>query len=149
MERRGSPGLHPLTTLLVLYVLLVAIVTWLPFDFSASAEQVEQKWRRLVNLGHVGSTWPDIIANILFFVPCGLILAARLLAGRLTFLSAGTLATAGGCLLSVTVELGQLFLPGRWAQWSDIAANSGGALGGALIGCALVGYLQSWGKSPD
>lgn len=149
MKRWSGQALHPLTTLLVLYAQLVAIVTWLPFNISVSAEEVQRKWQRLFNLGHVGSTWPDIIGNVLFFVPWGIILVARLLDGRRGFLYAGTLATAGGCLLSVTVELGQLFLPGRWAQWSDVAANSGGAFGGALIGCALIGYLRLWGKPPD
>ena len=68
-------------------------------------------------------------ANVLFFVPLGILLTA-ILPRRLW-----PLAIVGGALFSCAIELGQLlFLPARFASWADVAANSAGA----VLGVALV-----------
>jgi VanZ family protein len=74
----------------------------------------------------------DFLANILFFVPIGL-LGAVLLPRRLWWL-----AMPVGLLLSAALELGQAaFLPQRFASWTDVLANTLGAVLGALIGAAM------------
>jgi VanZ family protein len=80
----------------------------------------------------VNYDFADFIANIGFFVPIGLV-AALLLPWR-AWWTAIPLAAA----LSGLLELGQfLFLPERYASWTDVAANTAGAVIGALIGAAI------------
>ena len=74
----------------------------------------------------------DFVANVGFFVPIGLI-AALLLPWRVWWL-----AIPLGAALSGALELGQaLFLPERYASWTDVLANSLGAALGALVGAAI------------
>ncbi len=73
----------------------------------------------------------DFAANILFFVPIGL-LGALLLPRRVWWLSMPI-----GLALSAALELGQaFFLPQRYASWTDVLANTLGAALGALLGFA-------------
>jgi glycopeptide antibiotics resistance protein len=82
--------------------------------------------------GWVNYDLVDFLANILFFVPIGL-LGAVLLPRRLWWL-----AMPVGLLLSAALELGQAaFLPQRFASWTDVLANTLGAVLGALIGAAM------------
>jgi hypothetical protein len=74
----------------------------------------------------------DFVANIGFFVPVGLV-AALLLPWRVWWL-----AMPLGAVLSGALELGQaLFLPERYASWTDVLANTAGTTLGALIGAAI------------
>ena len=80
----------------------------------------------------VNYDFADFTANIGFFVPIGLV-AALLLPWRVWWL-----AIPLGAALSGLLELGQyLFLPERYASWTDVVANTVGALVGALIGAAI------------
>ncbi|WP_160320857.1 VanZ family protein [Arthrobacter alpinus] len=70
----------------------------------------------------------EFAANILLFIPFGIILTLRL-HRRLWWLSVVITAAVSGA-----VELAQgIFLPERVPAWSDIVANSSGALFGALL----------------
>lgn len=76
----------------------------------------------------VGYRKVEFAANILLFVPFGMILTLRL--HRRWWLLAVVLAAA----VSGAVELAQaIFLPERVPAWSDIVANTAGALIGALL----------------
>ncbi|MEO8219685.1 MAG: VanZ family protein, partial [Specibacter sp.] len=76
----------------------------------------------------VGYRKVEFAANILLFVPFGIILTLRL--HRRLWLLAVVLAAA----VSGAVELAQMiFLPERVPAWSDIVANTAGALIGALL----------------
>ena len=67
-------------------------------------------------------------ANVLFFVPLGILLTAILPRRR------WPLAVVFGALFSCGIELGQLvFLPARFASWSDVAANTAGAASGVAL----------------
>jgi len=71
----------------------------------------------------------EFTANIVFFVPVGLIVV--LLVG----LRRWWCGAVAGSVISGSVELGQLlFLPDRFASLDDLLANSTGALLGALVG---------------
>lgn len=69
------------------------------------------------------------VANVLFFIPIGL-LSCLLLPSRRWYL-----AIVVGVLGSATIELGQLlFRPHRVASWEDLATNSlGAAIGVAFV----------------
>jgi glycopeptide antibiotics resistance protein len=72
-------------------------------------------------------------ANILFFVPIG-VLICLLLPRRLSLL-----AVPLGALVSGAIELGQLLLlPARFASWNDILANTIGT----VIGVAIVVIIR-------
>ena len=69
----------------------------------------------------------ELASNVILFVPLGALLA-RILGARLWWGGA-----AVGFLLSILVELAQLvFLPARFPSVIDVAANTLGALVGAL-----------------
>jgi glycopeptide antibiotics resistance protein len=87
-----------------------------------------------------GETWtrigsPEFTANILLFVPLGLLL--RLAVPRATWLGATTL----GGAVSVVVEVLQVSTP-RVSDPRDLLANTLGALIGALLGAAVSGIAS-------
>lgn len=67
----------------------------------------------------------DAIGNVALFVPLALGLRSAGVSGRMTIVLA--------LLLSVSVELAQLFVPGRASGLGDIVANTGGAVLGAIL----------------
>jgi glycopeptide antibiotics resistance protein len=114
----------------------VLVVGYLPSRVDGGVEPTVRRvlaW--LQNLGApawVNYDFADFVANVGFFVPIGLV-AALLLPWR-----AWWLAMPLGAALSGALELGQaLFLPERYASWSDVLANTIGAVLGALVGAAL------------
>ncbi len=114
----------------------VLLVGYLPTRVDGGVEPLVRRilaW--LQNLGApewVNYDFADFVANIGFFVPIGLV-AALLLPWRVWWL-----AIPVGAALSGLLELGQyLFLPERYASWTDVAANTAGAVIGALIGAAI------------
>ncbi|MGO4384961.1 VanZ family protein [Specibacter sp. RAF43] len=83
----------------------------------------------------IGYRKVEFAANIILFIPFGAILALRLPRGRRWG------AVAAAAVLSGAIELAQAWLlPERVPAWSDIIANTSGALLGAL-GVALVRAL--------
>lgn len=84
--------------------------------------------------------WPvhgtrfDLIANVLAYVPLGFFVA--LVPRRATAIGAMVFALLAGATLSFTLETLQWFMPPRFANIADLAANSAGALAGGLLGAA-------------
>jgi VanZ family protein len=78
---------------------------------------------------------PEFVANILLFVPLGLLI--RLALPRSTWLGATVL----GGLVSVAVEVLQVWTP-RVSDPRDIVANTLGTLVGALLG-SVIGLIAS------
>lgn len=78
---------------------------------------------------------PEFVANILLFVPLGLLL--RLAVPRATWFGA----TVFGAAVSVAIEVLQVWTP-RVSDPRDIVANTLGTLGGALLG-SVVGLVAS------
>jgi VanZ family protein len=114
----------------------VLLVGYLPSRVDGGVEPAVRRvlaW--LQGLGApewVNYDFADFIANIGFFVPIGLV-AALLLPWRAWWASIPI-----GAALSGLLELGQLlFLPERFASWTDVAANTAGTVVGALIGAAI------------
>jgi len=132
-ERRGWRP-HPLTGLLVACGVAILLATLLPLEFSADAEQVRLKWERLTDFGRTGSSWPDIIANHLLFLPLGALLAGRLLAAGARLVTVVALTLLCGFGFSLLIELTQLFVVGRLASWIDLVMNTSGALAGSVVG---------------
>jgi hypothetical protein len=119
----------------VLVIAGVLVVGLLPNRVDGG---VEHQVRAFVDdLQAAGLTWAtydlvDFVANIVFFVPIGL-LGALLLPRRVWWL-----AIPIGAGLSAALELGQAaFLPQRYASATDVLANTIGAVLGALVGLAI------------
>jgi glycopeptide antibiotics resistance protein len=83
----------------------------------------------------------ESLANVVFFIPIGGLLAA-VFPRRLVWVAV-LLAVA----LSGLIEIGQLLLlPARFASWGDILANSiGGAIGAGIVSLTLRGRNRSRG----
>jgi len=114
----------------LLYLLaMVAIAFWpVPVDSSAGP-QLAWTLNWLHDHGvpaFVNYEFVEFSANVLFFMPLGFFLAA----GLRRPITAGIL----GILASSLIELGQhLFLPNRFATFSDVVANSLGCMLGVAV----------------
>lgn len=118
--------------LLALYLVLLAFVAaWpTPVDRPLDAPLL----RLIDRVQNAGLTWVDYAlvesaANVVLFVPLGVLLAVLLRRGWVL------LALVGVVAATVTIELVQReFLPARVPSLGDVAANSlGGALGVGLV----------------
>lgn len=78
----------------------------------------------------------DVAANLLLYGPLGLALTLGL-ATRIRPIPAACLGLLGCCLLSATMEIGQLFVPRRTPSGWDLVLNTFGAAFGAAAGAIL------------
>ena len=76
----------------------------------------------------------EVTANVLMFVPLGLLLASSRRMAR------PWLAVAAGLTFSAAIETTQILLPGRFPTVQDVVANTAGA----AIGAALVVGHRAW-----
>ena len=110
-------------------------------------------WPPGMELGRVlRLPWPpwldvfDLWANLLGYLPLGLLLLIGARRSGLSTTRSLLVALLLPSLLSYTTEVTQTFLPGRHPSLKDWAMNSAGALAGALLGLALfaLGALDRW-----
>ena len=121
--------------LLAYIILIIAVVTLLPFTFAVP------KIARFIWHGNL----PDVFVNILLFIPLGFFF--RLIRDRGGWTPV-LLAFGFGLMISTIVEVGQLFLPSRFSSLIDIVTNGMGA----GLGAAMAGYHQQMvrrGRIPD
>ncbi len=120
--------------MLVLWGLFIIYGTMLPFDFSASGEQVRAKLHRLEqDPWHRGSR-TDLISNVLLFMPWGFLLTIWRARRGTRFVAALILSLLSGALLSGSVELAQLYAPSRTTSVIDLSTNTLGSGLGSLLG---------------
>ncbi len=81
-------------------------------------------------------TWFDVAANLLAYLPFGLLLGLTLRT-RCKALTSVWLAALGGVALSATMEYVQMYLPTRISSNLDLLTNSSGALLGALLAVSI------------
>ena len=129
---------------LAAWSVLLVIVTWAPFDFGVPVDVVDQRIRVLYERAPLARYYwaPPLVAldmaltMVSLAVPIGALLAV--LAG-----GAGrrgtTRVVAAGTVLFALLEWGQLYLPARRADPTDI----GLAAAGVLIGAGLARFLAA------
>ena len=122
-----------LAALFLLYIGVLALVVFWPSPVDqGSAGTLKAVLRRLHGMGvpgWVNYSFVENLANVLIFVPFGLLGAAWLSERRIW------LAAAGGIAASCLIETAQaVLLPNRFATIYDVTANSLGA----ALGCILV-----------
>src|SRR3569832_237617 len=134
------------------YVALIVYASLYPF--SGWRDQGIAPWAFL------WCPWPkywtafDLVANVLGYMPFGLLIALSFLRrGNPRFVLAGNatavaIAAGSAALLSFSMESLQSYLPSRVASNLDLALNAAGALGGALIAAALdmTGMVDRWNR---
>jgi len=122
------------TWLLAVIAFLIAYGSLYPFRFATvnGAGPIEL----LQHLSFARTTRSDLAANVLLYLPLGASLA-WLLATRLGGLLAVVAATLAGALLSLTIELAQLYETRRVASLTDFACNAIGSATGAFIALAI------------
>ena len=104
-------------------LLVVGLGLVLGATLTSSAGPDSDKLRLCLECGTYGLS--DAIGNVALFVPLALGLRCSGVSGRMT--------VALALLLSVCIELAQLFLPGRESALGDIVANTTGAVVVALL----------------
>ncbi len=143
MFARGSPALR----LLALALLAAGFILYgslYPFRFQALAAEAGL-------LDVLATAWArppysrgDVLANLLLYVPPGL-LAAAALARQPAWLRLA-LPVLAGALLSLAMEVAQLYIPGRVSNGWDLLCNVLGTGMGAAL--ALLGGAQALDRRP-
>jgi len=128
---RRRPVLSAVT---VAYLAVVAWITLNPAPGNPAGNPLLRSLLRFVSavpgLGWVDYVVAEFSANVLMFVPMGLLFT--LLLGRWRW----WLAVAIGVVATLVIEFSQLFLPARFSDPSDLLANTLGTLVG--VGIALL-----------
>ena len=126
--------------LLILYSLFILYGSFIPFHFTTNLEFIGPEISRFFVLpyrnGIKNFSTLDVVSNVLLFVPFGfLLLGARLsVRSSLAPFLAVLLAWTYGLLFGFSIEIGQLFSPGRTASILDALCNAIGALAGGVLG---------------
>jgi glycopeptide antibiotics resistance protein len=159
-DRTANPHLYPHSRVVlirrlawlavVLIVLgLLTMTLWPGREPNAvNLIPLQQKWSALVCLAHK-CAWAlsagvflfvDVLGNLVVFVPFGAALAVATLPPRAagtTFRNFGSrwwlTIVAAGFLLSLGIELTQLFIPGHTTDVDDVIFNTLGAAIGAIL----------------
>ncbi|HQU71645.1 MAG: VanZ family protein [Calditrichaeota bacterium] len=127
------PGIQLSTALLWYMVLLVALVTLMPFEFQLNGRH------RLSMIAGVG----DVVGNIILFLPLGFLFQlSRKIDRQIRTWPVFLYGFAG----SFVVEMLQLFLPDRYTSPADMLSNALGAWLGALGADALNRYFATGEK---
>ena len=138
----------PLLRLLwLLSALFIVYGTTIPFDFVADRQLAIEKLS-LVTLNPLVSpdtgrriSVPDVVQNLLLFVPFG-ILGMAVLGPRLSWALRLVLLAGLAAALSTFVEALQLFTADRTSSLSDVVANTAGALAGGVAGVTTVDVFR-------
>jgi VanZ family protein len=125
---------NPVVVLLFLWGVFIVYGTLLPFQFSASSEDVAARLRRIWEDPRPSGARADALSNFLLFLPWGFWLAVWRAQSGTSYVASVILAALSGAFLSVCVETAQLFTPSRTTSLLDLATNTAGSLVGALIG---------------
>ncbi|WP_395701695.1 VanZ family protein [Aquabacterium sp.] len=150
MARSGSQQRSAAVPLAWLWLVLVVYASLFPFD----------GWRwppgaGLIDLMHL--RWPrwwdvfDVVANLLGYLPLGLLVALGTLHAGRPWPRALLQAAAAGATVSFAMEVTQQLLPQRVPSLMDWVLNAGGALLGGLAAVLLgaTGLPQRWSRTHD
>ena len=124
------------------YALVLGLIAFWPVPVDQGASVILMRWLGKLHRWGV-PTWFDygvveVASNVLLFIPLGALIAG-ILGLRLWW---G--AVAASFLASVLIELSQLvFLPARIASIADVAANTFGAIIGALAASLLMARREA------
>jgi VanZ family protein len=136
MARPRSPAI--VAWLAFAMVALIAYGSLYPFNLKPTVDDFSwwrALWHALTQLSWARAGRGDRIANVLLYVPLGFCLSLWL-DGRLRHRSAVIVATLFGAVLSLSIEVAQVFISSRVPSLWDVTLNTSGALCGAIGGVA-------------
>ena len=114
--------------LLAAYVIGLAVIAFSPTSIGDGSDFGDEL--RLLGLGWVSYEQLESAANVILFIPFGLLITFIAGARRWWIVAIGL------GLAAAAIEVGQaLFLPGRIATIDDVLANTAGGLIGIGIAC--------------
>ncbi|BBM85095.1 VanZ family protein [Candidatus Uabimicrobium amorphum] len=132
----------------VLYALFVVYITIIPFDFTFSWSYIKWRLRSQLHIPFIynnGSyaSLKDTIQNIVFFIPFGFfaLWSCTKLRRRNIFY-----VVVSGLMLSLFVEILQLFVRHRYSSINDLITNTFGTLVGSVCAYFLYSKIQVLGK---
>jgi VanZ family protein len=126
--------LHAGSAAPAIYAALIVYASLFP---ASDWRMPDEQWWTILSAGLSGR-WSraDVIANVLAYIPLGLLLLWRSDARARAFAALASV-TLMGTALSVSVECLQLFLPSRVSSFGDVVTNTTGTFLGACLGVAL------------
>ncbi len=122
--------------------LTVLYISLLPFDFSYTAFY-RPIWDGFGSLRFRSTTPDDVTANLLVYLPVGLVLGLLAMRRQCGSFISVVAATILGATLSILVEALQTGLVSRVASCTDILLNGVGAAIGACLGVGLSGRIRT------
>jgi len=131
----------------LVWIGLLAAIFWYPFDFQTGRAFITERMQSLNRVPfetyYYGTEYravTEVLHKVGFFIPLGLLLALGVIQIRhyfwRQFAGWGALIAIG--LVAFWIELGQLFLPGKFADITDWALEFLGGLAG-YVGTTLLG----------
>jgi glycopeptide antibiotics resistance protein len=112
-------------------LLAILVCTLFPFHFHVRDPSFRSGWDvLLIPIGP--DRTPDILENVLLFVPLGFTMTGYFTHRRIKTLVAITGVLLLSLCVSYSVEILQLFMPGRFASLTDVLSNTAGAGVGVL-----------------
>jgi VanZ family protein len=143
MFARHNPGLR-LVALALLAAGFILYGSLYPFRFQALPEEARLPDALASALARAPSSRGDVFANLLLYMPLGLLAAVTL--ARQPAWARVALPAFAGALLSLMVEIVQVYVPGRTSSGWDVLCNAvGTGLGAALT---LLGAGRVVGRRP-
>jgi len=130
----------------LLYVGYLLIATLYPFEWSSGPilSRLPEFVHRLQRGNTVFFTG-DFVANILLFVPFGMIACLHFAGAKRRKGWPILVVALLGCLLSFSVEFVQFFVRNRHSSITDVISNGTGALAGAVVVASLPSaYIRRW-----
>lgn len=128
--------MHDVT--LLAYIVVVLVITMWPSPPDPGSNPLLLRlldWARGAGLpAAFDLVTLEVVANVVMFVPLGLLLASSARVSR------PWLAVAFGLALSAAIETTQIALPGRYPTAADVVANTAGA----ALGAAAVVATRAW-----
>jgi len=127
---------------------VIAIRHWSPFDFVVTGDMFRSRWPALLQVPFRSYYWAnpfaalgEAITKVFLGLPVGILLALAVPVPRSQFLRAARLGSVLviGLAIFTTVEVGQMFLPSRYPDETDILL---GVLG-TWLGASGAGLVLS------
>lgn len=135
--------------LFLLTLVLLIYGSLYPWHFTSRGVVENPVWRVLHSWpsGWNRFTLRDLAVNIAVYFPFG-ILSCLILARRLGRLTAWMCAGAGALVLSTSMELLQVYVPGRYPSLADVVSDGAGAWIGASAALLLGGRIRQFVPRP-
>jgi glycopeptide antibiotics resistance protein len=139
----------PTVLLVLLYVAFILYGTTIPFDFTANSTIIQAnlraiRWTAFQRAPGVRESIPDMISNVLLFIPLGVLITYAGLSLRKkrpiwAVLIFSVMISAG---MSALVETLQILSPSRTTSLTDFLTNGMGAICGMAIALAFTRWMK-------